>query len=193
MEKSQDMSSTAAGAEPTRRALLQAAGAGLVAAGLTAGLARGIAAQDATPMPGGATSYMVEQVSLAQALVLIQAAVAESEKRGLKMITAVVDTGANLVALGRMDGAWLASLDIAIKKARTSAMLLAETGIFGPLVQPGQPLYGAENSNGGLITFPGGIPIMGANGAVIGAIGVSGSTVEDDQAVAEAALAALAG
>jgi uncharacterized protein GlcG (DUF336 family) len=124
---------------------------------------------------------------------VVDAAVADSESRGLKMNVAVVDTGANLVAFARMDGAWLASLDIAMKKARTSAMLLAPTGALGELVQPGAPLYGAENSNGGLITFAGGLPIMGTGGAVIGAAGVSGSTVEDDQAVAEAGVAALGG
>jgi uncharacterized protein GlcG (DUF336 family) len=90
-----------------------------------------------------------------------------------------------------MDGAWLASLDVAIKKARTSVMVQAPTAALGELVQPGAPLYGAENSNGGLITFAGGLPIMGSAGTVIGAIGVSGSTVEDDQAVAEAGLAVL--
>ena len=65
------------------------------------------------------------------------------------------------------------------------------TGQIGQLSQPGGPLYGIEHSNGGLITFPGGVPITDGDGAVIGAIGVSGSTVENDHAVAEAGAAAV--
>ena len=171
----------------SRRAALRGIGGGLAAAGLAVGTARRAAAQEA------AAPLAVQQVSLAQAQTAIDAAVAESEARGLKMVIAVADTGANLVAFARMDGAWLASVDVAIKKARTSALLPMPTGALGPLVQPGAPLYGAEITNEGLITFPGGLPLTSADGSPIGAIGVSGSTVEDDQAVAEAGVAALAG
>jgi len=174
----------------SRRAALRGMGG---VAGAAAGLAvRAGLAQEATPAVGGGP-LAVEQVSLAQARALVDAAVAESEARGLRMVVAVVDTGANLVALVRMDGAWLASVDVAIKKARTSALIPIPTGDLGPLVQPGASLYGAEITNGGLITFPGGLPLAGTGGAPIGAIGVSGSTVEDDLAVAEAAVAALGG
>jgi uncharacterized protein GlcG (DUF336 family) len=65
------------------------------------------------------------------------------------------------------------------------------TGIVGSLSQPGGSLYNIEHSNGGLITFPGGIPIKNAAGAIIGAIGVSGSAVENDHAVAEAGATAI--
>ncbi len=173
----------------TRRAALRGIGGGLAMTGLGMGFARRGAAQ-ATPASGGA-SLTIQQVSLAQAQAAIDAAIAHAEGRGLKMVVAVVDTGAHLVALARMDGAWLASLDVAIKKARTSALLLAPTAALGPLVQPGAPLYGAEITNEGLITFPGGLPLMGTDGAVIGAIGASGSTVEDEAAVAGAGAAAL--
>lgn len=67
------------------------------------------------------------------------------------------------------------------------------TGDLGKASQPGGPLYNIEHSNGGLITFPGGLPIKDVSGQVIGAIGVSGSTVEDDHAVAEAGRQAVAG
>ncbi len=67
------------------------------------------------------------------------------------------------------------------------------TGDIGGLSQPGQPLYGIEHSNGGLITFPGGVPIKDADGTVIGAVGVSGSSVEDDHTVATAGAEAAAG
>ena len=107
------------------------------------------------------------------------------------MNIAVVDAGANLVAFGRMDGAWLGSLDISIKKAKTARYFDMNTGIVGELSQPGGSLYNIEHSNGGLITFPGGVPIKNANGEIIGAIGVSGSAVENDHAVAEAGSKAI--
>lgn len=125
-------------------------------------------------------------ITLAQAEKMISAAKQKSVELNTKMNIAVVDAGANLVAFGRMDGAWLGSLDISIKKAKTARYFDMDTGIIGSLSQPGGALYNIEHSNGGLITFPGGIPVKNANGDVIGAIGVSGSTVENDHAVAEA-------
>lgn len=65
------------------------------------------------------------------------------------------------------------------------------TGSIGELSQPGGSLYNIEHSNNGLITFPGGIPIKGDGGKIMGAIGVSGSTVENDHMVAEAGVAAV--
>jgi uncharacterized protein GlcG (DUF336 family) len=102
-----------------------------------------------------------------------------------------VDGGANLTAFARMDGAWLGSIDIAIRKARTARFFDMNTGELGKLSQPGGALYQIEHSNGGLITFPGGVPIKNKEGVVIGAIGVSGSTVENDHRVAEAGAAAV--
>ena len=109
------------------------------------------------------------------------------------MNIAVVDAGANLTAFIRMDDAWLGSLDISIKKAKTARFFDMPTGVIGSLSQPGGSLYNIEHSNGGLITFPGGIPIKDESGTIIGAIGVSGSTVEDDHAVAEAGVQAVQG
>jgi len=107
------------------------------------------------------------------------------------MNIAVVDAGANLLAFARMDGAWLGSLDISIKKAKTARFFDMNTGAIGELSQPGGSLYNIEHSNNGLITFPGGVPIKNGAGEVIGAIGVSGSAVENDHAVAEAGAKAL--
>jgi uncharacterized protein GlcG (DUF336 family) len=107
------------------------------------------------------------------------------------MNIAVVDAGGNLKAFARMDGAWLGSIDISIKKARTARFFDMNTGDIGSLSQPGGPLYQIEVSNGGLITFPGGVPIKNIAGEVIGAIGVSGSTVENDHAVAMAGVEAV--
>ncbi len=129
-------------------------------------------------------------LSLQQARLALEACVEKSNELGVKMNIAVVDSGANLKAFARMDEAWLGSIDIAIRKARTARFFDMNTGEIGKLSQPGGALYNIEHSNGGLITFPGGIPIASASGEIIGAIGVSGSTVENDHAVASAGVAA---
>ncbi|TGE24496.1 heme-binding protein [Hymenobacter aquaticus] len=130
-------------------------------------------------------------ILLEQAQAAVRAAQQKALEMGVKMNIAVVDAGANLTAFARMDGAWLGSLDISIKKAKTARFFDMPTGELGKISQPGGPLFNIEHSNGGLITFPGGIPILDSNGRVIGAIGVSGSTVEDDHAVAQAGVAAV--
>lgn len=130
-------------------------------------------------------------ITLEQAEKAITAAKQKSAAIDTKMNIAIVDAGANLVAFGRMDGAWLGSLDISIKKAKTARYFDMNTGVIGELSQPGQPLYNIEHSNNGLITFPGGVPIKNAAGDIIGAIGVSGSSVENDHTVAEAGAAAI--
>lgn len=130
-------------------------------------------------------------ITLEQAEKIIVAAKAKSIEIDTKMNIAVVDAGANLVAFARMDGAWLGSLDISIKKAKTARFFDMNTGVIGELSQPGAPLYNIEHSNNGLITFPGGVPVKDANGNVIGAVGVSGSSVENDHTVAEAGAKAI--
>ena len=125
-------------------------------------------------------------ITLDEAHDVAKAARKKAAEIGTKMDIAVVDAGANLKFFIRMDGAWLGSIDIAIKKAKTARFFDMPTGEIGELSQPGQPLFGIEHSNNGLISFPGGIPIKNAEGLVIGAIGVSGSSVEDDHTVAEA-------
>ena len=131
-------------------------------------------------------------LTLQQAQTAVQAAHDKARELGLKMNIAVVDAGANLVAFIRMDDAWLGSVDVAIKKAKTARFFDMPTGELGKLSQPGGSLYQIEVSNGGLITFPGGIPLAGESGGNMGAIGVSGSTVENDHAVAQAGAQALA-
>ena len=130
-------------------------------------------------------------LKLEQARAAVGAAIEESKKLKVLMDIAVVDSGVNLKAFARMDGAWLGSIDIAIKKAKTARFFNMDTGEIGKLSQPGGPLYNIEHSNGGLISFPGGIPIKNKDGNVIGAIGVSGSSVENDHAVAAAGAAAV--
>ncbi len=128
----------------------------------------------------------MSDITLEQAQTIVQAAIAKAEEIGTKMDICVVDAGANLKAFARMDDAWLGSIDISIKKAKTARFFNFPTGEIGKLSQPGGSLYNIEHSNGGLITFPGGLPIKNSDGEIIGAIGVSGSTVEDDHTVAEA-------
>ena len=125
-------------------------------------------------------------INLTQAQQAVDAALRKANEMGVKMDIAVVDVGANLKTFARMDGAWLGSIDIAQKKAKTARWFDMPTGDIGGLSQPGGPLFNIEHSNNGLITFPGGLPLKNSGGEVIGAIGVSGSTVEDDHAVASA-------
>jgi uncharacterized protein GlcG (DUF336 family) len=129
-------------------------------------------------------------ITAEQAQAALQAAVQKSRELGLAMDVAIVDAGGNLKAFIRMDNAWLGSIDISIRKARTARYFDMNTGDIGQLSQPGGPLYNIEHSNGGLISFPGGIPLR-SGGNVIGAIGVSGSSVENDHTVAEAGAATI--
>ncbi len=133
----------------------------------------------------------MNDVTLDLAHKALEAAINRAEEIGAKMDIAIVDAGANLKAFARMDGAWLGSIDIAIKKARTARYFDMSTGEIGKLSQPNGPLFNIEHSNGGLISFPGGVPIVAGDGRVIGAVGVSGSTVEDDHDVAQAAVSAI--
>lgn len=125
-------------------------------------------------------------ITLESAQRMIAAAIAHAGAIDTKMNIVIVDVGGNLKAFARMDGAYLGSIDISLKKAKTARLFNAPTGALGPLSQPGQPLYGLEETNGGLVTFPGGLPIANSEGVIIGAIGVSGSSVENDEAVAKA-------
>jgi uncharacterized protein GlcG (DUF336 family) len=134
---------------------------------------------------------MAKKIDLDTALRIIEAAKRKAAEIKVAMDIAVVDEGNNLVAFQRMDGAWLGSINISMNKAYTARAFNMETKILAPLCQPGQPLFGIHASNDGrLIIFPGGIPLKDGD-LVIGAIGVSGSSVENDQAVAEAGAAAL--
>jgi uncharacterized protein GlcG (DUF336 family) len=125
-------------------------------------------------------------ITLTDAETVLESAIRKAQEIDTLMNVAVVDAGGNLKAFRRMDGAWLGSIDIAVKKARTARLFDMPTGDLGALSQPGGALFNIEVSNGGLITFPGGIPLRDGSGAVVGAVGVSGSTVDNDQAVAEA-------
>ncbi len=119
-----------------------------------------------------------------EALKALLAAKKKAEDSNVLVNIAVVDAGANLKAFIRMDESFLGSIDVAIKKAKTARYFNIDTGKLGELTQPGGIIYNIEHSNGGLITFPGGIPIKNKEGKIIGAIGVSGGTIDQDRAIA---------
>lgn len=125
-----------------------------------------------------------------QARRILDAGIAKAEEIGQPMNIAVVDDGGHLVAFGRMDGAIKASIDISTRKAVTSILMNLPTAALTELVQPGAELYGLGQTAGGMVTFGGGIPLH-RDGELVGAVGVSAGSVDQDVAVATAAAAAL--
>lgn len=131
----------------------------------------------------------MESISLQDARRVIAAAEAKAQQIGQPMDIAVVDDGGHLRAHVRMDGALIASIHISLNKAYSAIALKMETKNLVELTQPGQPLFGLSDSAGGrIVVFPGGIPLT-RDGQIVGAIGVSSGTVEQDQEVAEAGVA----
>lgn len=133
----------------------------------------------------------IETVSLEDARRVIAAGEAKAAELGQPSNIAVADAGGNLVAHVRMDGAWLGSIAISIDKAFTARALDISTKDLADNAGPGQQFYGIHVSNHGrIMIFAGGVPLR-RNGVVVGAVGVSGGSGEQDQAAAEAAAAAL--
>ncbi len=130
-------------------------------------------------------------VSLADARRVIAAAEKKAAEIGQPMNIAVADEGGNIVSHVRMDGAWLGSIDISQKKAYTSRAFDIATKDLASHSQPGQQFYGIHASNNGkIMIFAGGIPLK-KGGKVVGAVGVSGGSGDQDHAVAEAGAAAF--
>jgi uncharacterized protein GlcG (DUF336 family) len=130
------------------------------------------------------------QITTRQAEAILAAATVKAAAIGVPMNVAVLDGGAHLKAFVRMDGALLGSIDIAIRKARTAVLFGMNSEAVGEFCKPGAPAQGLAATNDGLVVFAGGIPIKDASGAVIGAVGVSGGAVDQDDAVAQAAAGA---
>ena len=127
-------------------------------------------------------------ITLDEALKLITAARKQAEKIGVPMVIAVVDSGGNLVAQQRMDGALLVSVDISRNKAYTAVAIKIPTHELAEAAQPGQPLFGLHNTDTGrIVIFGGGFPLETVQ-EVVGGIGVSGGSVQEDIRCAEAAL-----
>jgi uncharacterized protein GlcG (DUF336 family) len=126
-------------------------------------------------------------ISQAQSDSVISAAKAQATEIGVPMNVAVLDAAANLKAFVRMDGALLGSIDIAMGKAKTAALFGMNSEAVGEFCKPGGTSPGLELTNGGLVVFAGGIPLRDSAGTLIGAVGVSGGSVAQDFAVAQAA------
>jgi uncharacterized protein GlcG (DUF336 family) len=130
-------------------------------------------------------------ITLADARRIIAAAEKEAEKQKQPMNIAVADAGGNLIAHVRMDGAWMGSIDISIKKAWTARAFDITTKDLSGLTQPGGDFYGLNTSNDGkVMIFAGGVPLK-REGKVVGAVGVSGGSGKQDHAVAEAGAGAF--
>lgn len=130
-------------------------------------------------------------LTLADAKRLLEAAEAKAASFGIPYNVAVVDAGGALVAFTRQDGALEGSIDLAIGKAKTARMFDKTTAHLAELAQPGAPLFGIDQTNGGhVVIFGGGLPVI-ADDTIIGAIGASAGSVEQDIAVASAGAAAL--
>jgi uncharacterized protein GlcG (DUF336 family) len=122
---------------------------------------------------------------------MLSAAEAKAKSFGIAYNIAVVDAGGHLLAFLRQDGALIGSINLAIDKAATARIFDKATSDLARMSQPGAPLYGIQETNvGKVVIFGGGIPVT-LNGSIVGAVGASAGTVEQDVAVAEAAIAAL--
>ncbi|WP_328310472.1 GlcG/HbpS family heme-binding protein [Actinomycetospora sp. NBC_00405] len=133
----------------------------------------------------------IETVTLDDARRVVAAGEQEAASQGQPMNIAVVDAGGVLVTHIRQDGAWIGSVDVAINKAFSARAFDVSTQGLSENAQPGGQFYGIQDSNHGrIMIFAGGVPLMSGD-AVVGAVGVSGGTGEQDQAVATAAAAAL--
>jgi len=130
-------------------------------------------------------------LTLSDAKRMLEAGEAKAASFGIAYNIAVVDAGGALVAFTRQDGALIGSIDLAIGKATTARLFDKRTADLAKMAQPGAPLFGIEQSNGGrVVIFGGGLPVL-IGGTIVGAVGTSAGTVEQDIAVAEAAAAAV--
>ncbi|UMZ72731.1 heme-degrading [Natranaerofaba carboxydovora] len=130
-------------------------------------------------------------MKLRDALKVIENSEKKAEEIGVPMVTTVVDAGGNMVAQHRMDDALLASIDISLNKAFTAAAVKLPTHELADAAKPGAPLFGIQNTNQGrIVIFGGGFPIFDGD-QIIGAVGVSGGSVEQDMECAKAGLEAL--
>lgn len=123
-------------------------------------------------------------ITSAQAENIIDAAKAKALELGAKVNIAVVDSGSNLIAFAGMDGEPSGTIEIAQKKANTANWFFMDTKTLTPPVPTENEFFNVEDTNGGLVTRPGGVVLKNNNGDVVGAIGVSGGTAEDDHEVA---------
>ena len=120
------------------------------------------------------------KMTLALAKSLIEKIENKAKEIGLAVVIAVSDQAGRITAVHSMDGAFIASYDIAVNKTYTSAALKMSTADLANMAQPGQPLYGIQHTNEGKIVIFGGGEPLEVEGKIIGALGVSGGTAEQD-------------
>lgn len=133
------------------------------------------------------------EVTMAEANTIISDAVSKATGLSVPVNIAVLDPGTHLKVFARMDGAVLGSVDIAMEKARTAALFRMNSEELFEFCKPGGTSFGLERTNGGLVVFAGGRPLYDPEGEVIGAVGVSGGSVPQDDAIAKAAAAGFSG
>ncbi len=127
-------------------------------------------------------------VGMKAAQALIESARAEAQRLGLAISVAVLDSGGQLVAALRMDGAQLCAMPLAIDKAYTAVACGLPTAAWAERTQPGKADWGLNTALGGrLIAFGGGLPVFAAT-SLVGGVGVSGATAAQDDAIAKAAI-----
>ncbi|WP_343617062.1 heme-binding protein [Novosphingobium sp.] len=130
--------------------------------------------------------------TLQDAQAILSAAISTAEAVGVKAAIVILDATGDILLAARMDGAWAGAFDLALAKANVSRGFAAPSGYFAPLVQPGAPLYGVGSvQSGKYLPLPGGMPVTSPDG-LLGAIGVSGGTPDQDTAIAQAGAATLA-
>jgi len=131
------------------------------------------------------------KLSIRQAQALIRAGEDKAAEIGVPVNIAILDAGTQLKAFSRMDGAVLGSIDVALRKAKTAVLFETDSENVWDYCKPGAPAEGLQLTNGGLVTFAGGVLLRAPDGEMLGAVGVSGAAVFQDLEIARAAVAAL--
>ncbi|AOK29786.1 MULTISPECIES: GlcG/HbpS family heme-binding protein [Burkholderia] len=128
---------------------------------------------------------MSTELTLERALRVVDIGISHAARLNVPGVAiAVVDAGAHLVAFARMDGAFLGAIDLAMRKAGTAVRFRTSSAALGPLSAADGPIRTIELSNGGLALFGGGLPLFDTRGRCVGAVGISGGSVDDDEAIA---------
>ncbi|MSQ72776.1 MAG: heme-binding protein [Betaproteobacteria bacterium] len=131
----------------------------------------------------------IKRLSITEAQILIEGAVIKSKEIGVPQCIAVCDESGHLIRFDRMDGGKVSSISIAVDKAFTGAVARRGTHVYNQLCVPGQPTFGIHITNGGHFSvIGGGLPVT-VDGQIVGGIGISSGTAEQDQIIAEAAVA----
>ena len=131
----------------------------------------------------------IKRLSIDEAQILIEGSIIKSNEIGVPMCIAVTDESGHLIRFDRMDGGKISSISIAVDKAFTSAVARRGTHVYNQLCVPGQPTFGIHVTNGGHFSvIGGGLPVT-VDGEIVGGVGISSGTAEQDQVVAEAAVA----